>query len=142
MVTVTWRPEADRFDATGSHPFTIPINAPHSDARTSGFSAAELLLAGAGSCSTWDVVEILRKQRQELTGLSVEVVGQQATEAPWPYEHLLLRFTVRGRNISDKRARRAVELSVDRYCSAINTLRGVARIETEVVVEEEPPVAG
>ena len=135
-VTVTWQPEQDRFEARGTHPVTIPINAPHGDGPSTGFSATELLLAGAGSCSTWDVVEIMRKARQDLTGLEVQVVGEQAAEEPWEYRRLWLRFTFHGRGISQERAERAVALSVEKYCSVLATLRGVATIETEVVVVE------
>lgn len=136
-VTVVWQPELDRFEAHGTHPVTIPINAPHGDGPAAGFSATELLLAGAGSCSTWDVVEIMRKARQDLTGLDVVVVGEQAADEPWQYERLRLRYTFRGRGISLERAERAVALSVEKYCSVLATLRGVATIETEVVVVDE-----
>ncbi len=136
-VTVTWRPEEGRFEARGSHPVTIPVNAPHGDSPATGFSASELLLAGAGSCSTWDIVEIMHKARQEVTGLEVRVVGQQAADPPWQYQRLALRFTFRGRGITRAIAERAVTLSVEKYCSVLATLRGVASIETEVVVEED-----
>lgn len=136
-VNVSWRPVEDRFEARGTHPFSIPINAPHAGGPANGFSATELLLAGAGSCSTWDVVEIMRKSRQDLTGLEVEVVGEQAASEPWPYEWIHLRFTFHGRGISQRRAEKAVALSVEKYCSVLATLRGVARIETEVVVIDE-----
>ncbi len=136
-VTVTWRPEQGRFEARGTHPVTIPVNAPHGDGAATGFSASELLLAGAGSCSTWDIVEIMRKARQDVTGLEVQVVGQQAADPPWQYERLALRFTFRGRGITRATAERAVMLSVDKFCSVLATLRGAASIETEVVVEED-----
>ncbi len=134
-VTVTWRPDHGRFEARGSHPVTIPVNAPHGDGPPTGFSAAELLLAGAGSCSIWDIVEIMGKSRRELTGLEVQVVGEQATDPPWPYQRLTLRFTLRGRGITQSVAERAVALSVERYCSVLATVRETASIETEVVVE-------
>jgi putative redox protein len=137
-VTVSWKPDQDRFEARGTHPVTIPINAPHGDGPATGFSATELLLAGAGSCSTWDVVEIMRKGREDLTGLEVEVVGEQAISEPWHYDRLRLRYTFRGHGISRERAERAVALSVEKYCSVVATIRGVAKIETEVVVIDEP----
>ena len=139
-VTVTWRPELDRFDARGSHPVTIPVNAPHADGPPTGFSATELLLAGAGACSTWDIVEIMRKSRQDLTGLAVDVIGEQAADPPWHYERIALRFTFRGNGIARAAAERAVSLSVDKYCSVVATVRGVANIETEVVVIEDGPM--
>ena len=95
-------------------------------------------MAGAGSCSTWDVVEIMRKARQDLTGLTVEVVGEQAPDPPSNYERLTLRYTFRGRGISRETAERAVTLSVEKYCAVVATVRGVAAIETEVMVEEDP----
>ena len=82
--------------------YTISINAPPT--RRTGpadrLLQRELLLAGAGACAAWDVVEIMRKRAPGRTGLTVEVVGEQAPEPPWAYERSTLHFTCRGRGIS------------------------------------------
>lgn len=138
LVTVTWQPELDRFEARGSHRgHHVAVNAPHSSGPPTGFSASELLLASAGSCSAWDVVEILRKKRQQVTGVEVEVTAEQAGDAPWPFVHLNLRYRITGRDVSNRAAERAVRLSVERYCSVIATVRGVAQVSAEVELQED-----
>lgn len=131
-VTVAWDGQAERFTASGSHAgHTIDVNAPHepdSDHPPTGFSASELILAGVGSCAAWDIVEILRKGRQDVTGIDVRVEGEQDAEQPWPYRSIVLHFTIRGRGVSETAVERAIALSTDRYCSAIATVRGVAEI--------------
>jgi putative redox protein len=135
-VTIDWQPALTRFEAHGGHPGqTVAINAPHNGAAT-GFSAVELLLAGAGACSAWDVVEILHKQRQRVTGIAVRVEGEQADAPPWPYEHVRLRFTVTGHRLNASKVRKAVEMSERRYCAVIGTIRGVAEVDCVVDVRE------
>ncbi len=137
-VTIAWQPDAARFEARGGHEGqTLAINAPHESGPVTGFSATELLLAGAGACSAWDVVEILRKQQQHISAVEVEVRGEQDEQPPWPYRRLQLRFTVRGTGLRLAAVQRAVELSVERYCSVLATVRGVAAIETEVEVTDD-----
>lgn len=83
-VAISWDVEAGRFVALGSHAAQpIAINAPRAaDEKrgSTGFSATELLLAGAGACSAWDVVEILRKRRHQIDSLEVTVEGEQAPD--------------------------------------------------------------
>lgn len=137
-VDISWQPVDEAFVATGSESTTVRINAPHADpnAPRSGFSPAELLLAAAGTCSAWDVVEILRKQRQEVDAIDVRVTGEQDEEAPWPFRRIELAFTIRGKAISPPLAERAVQLSEERYCSVIATVRGVAEVTSSLRIEE------
>lgn len=125
--------EGSRFVALGGHRgHEVAINAPKAEGeprRPTGFSATELLLAGAGSCAAWDVVEILRKRRQSLLGLEVTVVGQQATDPPWQYERITLHFRVQGDALRAGVIERIIRLSCVRYCSVLATLKGVAHIE-------------
>ncbi len=145
-VRVAWEPETERFKASGTHPgATIAINAPHepgSDHPATGFSASELILAGVGSCAAWDIVEILRKGRQDVTGIDVRVEGTQDPQQPWPYRSIVLHFTIRGRDVSESAVERAIALSAERHCSAIATVRGVAQISTtfEVLAVDDAAV--
>ena len=139
VVTVTWQPEQERFEAEGTlRGHTVTLNGPH-HGRPTGFSPSELLLASAGSCSAWDVVEILRKKRQDVAAVEVEVAGEQATEPPWPFRRITLTYRVRGRGLQEAAVQRAVQLSVERYCSVLATVRGVARISTEVQIVDAGP---
>lgn len=144
-VTVDWQPGQDRFEAQGTHAGRlVHMNAPHQDGGPTGFSASEMLLAGTGGCSAWDVVEILRKQRQRVTGIRVIVRGEQATEPPYPFVRVRVDYLVSGHHLNEAKVKRAVELSERRYCSVIGTIRGVAEVscDVQVVEAEEAPAAG
>jgi len=147
-VTIDWDPVAERFVAEGGNRGQrVDINAPHllPDGQgrhgPSGFSASELLLAAAGSCAAWDVVEIVHKQRQDVLGMTLHVDGDQSAEPPWAYQSVVLRFSVWGRGLDEVALRRAITLAVDRYCSVVATIRGVASVTTVVEVAEVAEVA-
>jgi putative redox protein len=143
-VHVAWDPGAEHFTASGTHPGqVITINAPHASPEhaPTGFSATELLLAGAGACAAWDVVGILRKQRQDLVSLEVRVEGHQDEAPPRAYRRIGVHFRVMGRGLSQAGVERAVRISIDKYCSVIQTIRPHAEVEDSVEVLEMPVVA-
>jgi putative redox protein len=91
-----------------------------------------LLLAGAGACAAWDVVEILRKRRAAVQALDVTVQGEQQDEPPWTYTRVALHFRVRCDRLTVPVLQRVVRLSVVRYCSVITTIAAAAAIEATV----------
>lgn len=97
-------------------------------------SPMELLLASVGGCSGIDVVEILRKGRHEVEALEVEVEGTRRSEAPRAYTDLRFLFRIEG-EVPRSAAERAVELSLEKYCSVFHTLREDLEVETEVRLE-------
>jgi putative redox protein len=135
-VVVSWEPTLERFTAEGTHRGAqIAINAPHAASShhpPTGFSATELLLAGAGACAAWDALEILRKRRQQVRALDVSVEGEQAPDPPWTYRSLTLHFRVEGSDVPLAVLSRIIRLSIVGYCSVLSTLRGVARIEATI----------
>jgi putative redox protein len=136
-VIVDWQPEQARFEARGGHAGqVVHMNAPHAEGGATGFSPAEMLLAGAGGCSAWDVVEILHKQRQRVTAIRVVVRGEHGPEPPHPYVRVHVEYDVSGHHLNEAKVRRAVELSEQRYCSVIATIRGVAEVVFDVHVHE------
>ncbi|MFI5254259.1 MAG: OsmC family protein [Candidatus Limnocylindrales bacterium] len=136
-VTVDWQPDQDRFEAHGTHAeWLVHMNAPHAEGGPTGFSPAEMLLAGAGGCSAWDVVEILRKQRQRISAIRVVVGGEQASQPPYAFVRVSLEYHVSGHHLNEAKVRRAVEMSEQRYCSVIGTIRGVAEVTCDVVVHD------
>ncbi len=140
-VQIAWEASESRFVATGTGGHTVTVNAPHpgDPEHRTGISPAELLLAAAGTCSAWDVVEILRKQRQAVDGVEVRVTGEQEPDAPWPFREIVLEFTIRGRGVNPDLAERAVRLSEEKYCSVTTTIRRSAVVRSTVeVVEAEP----
>jgi putative redox protein len=101
-----------------------------------GPSAMELVLMGAGSCSAWDVVEILRKGRQQIDDVIVELDAERAEDPPKVFTRIHLHFIVKGRNISEDRVKRAIELSVEKYCSATAMLEKTATVTHDFEVVE------
>jgi putative redox protein len=132
-VNVAWDGALEQFTALGTHDGRdVVINAPHppgSHHPPTGFSATELLLAGAGACSAWDVLEILRKRREQITSLEVTVEGHQQADPPWTYQRLVLHYRIGGSNLVPSVLTRVVRLSIVGYCSVLTTVRGVAQLE-------------
>lgn len=96
----------------------------------------ELVLMGTGACSAIDVVHILRKARQGVTGCTVELEADRADSDPKVFTRIHFRFVVAGHGLSPAQVERAVNLSKDKYCSATAMLARTASITTEVVIED------
>jgi putative redox protein len=92
-----------------------------SDAQT-GPSPFDALLAAIATCASTDVVEIMKKQRTPLKALSVRVEAYRISETPRRLASAVLHFTLKGEGITRPKAERAVELSVNRYCSVRSSL--------------------
>lgn len=135
-VSVSWDRSAERFVARGTHSSQpISINAPKMADESrgpTGFSATELLLAGAGACAAWDVVEILRKRRADVSALDVSVEGDQQPDPPWTYTRVALHFRISGNRLTVPVMARVIRLSIVRYCSVLTTIAGAAAIEATV----------
>lgn len=96
--------------------------------RNSSSSPMELLLVALGSCTGVDVVSILKKKRENVTGYSVEVRGQRRAKHPRSYQRMEVHHIVTGRNISERAVAQAIELSEQKYCSVAATLRPTVEI--------------
>ena len=89
-------------------------------------SPMETVLMSAGCCSSVDVVSILQKARQQVTGCEVELSSERAESAPRVFTKIHLHFVVTGHDIAEKQVERAVRLSADKYCSvALMLAKGV-----------------
>lgn len=102
-----------------------------------GARPMELLLAGLAGCTGMDVADILRKSRQDMTGLQVVVEGERAQDYPMVFTHIRVEYIVRGHRISEDALQRAIRLSEEKYCSASAMLGKTARIETSYRIIEE-----
>lgn len=80
-------------------------------------SPMEMVLMSVGSCSSVDVVSILKKARQKVTGCEVTVTGERADSVPRVFTKIHLHFAVTGVEVAQKHVERAVNLSADKYCS-------------------------
>ena len=103
-----------------------------------GFRPMQMLLAAAGGCSAIDVVGILKKQRQnpddlkiEVTGERVNVEGEQYTE----FKTIHMHFILKGDHLDEKKVSRAIDLSLNKYCSVSKTLEKTATITSSYEIE-------
>lgn len=109
----------------------------------SGLRPMELLLMSLGGCSGMDVVDILRKKKQQVTGYEINISGERREEHPCVFTKISIEHIVRGKNINPTAIKRAVELSTDKYCSIIGMLKSTAEIDATFRIEEdEPELAG
>jgi putative redox protein len=97
----------------------------------------EMVLLGAGGCTAYDVVLILKRGRHDVTGCEVRLEAERATKDPRVFTRISLHFVVRGRGLPKEAVERAVQLSHDRYCSATAMLGRTAEIVTRVEVLEQ-----
>lgn len=88
----------------------------------------ETLLLGMGACTTYDVVSILRKARQEIVDCSVDIKAQRAQTDPKVFTDIQLHFTITGRAVKENQVQRALQLTADKYCSASIMIGKTARI--------------
>jgi putative redox protein len=101
-----------------------------------GPSPMELFLIGVGGCTAIDVVSILRKMREDVEDVEVEVVGQRAESHPKYFTAITMIYRVKGRGLSREKVERAVELSHSTYCSASASLRPDCRVTARIELEE------
>ena len=102
-----------------------------------GFRPAQMLLLGLGACTGMDVISVLEKQRQKVTGFEVNVQGQQESEPPWPFRSMRVEYVIKGRDIQRPAVERAIDLSESKYCSVWATLRAQVDIISSYRIEEE-----
>ncbi len=101
-----------------------------------GPSPMELLLMGAGGCTGIDVVNILKKARQEVTGVEIHVEGVRQEENPKVFTTMKVIYTFTGKNLAKEQAERAVQLSVEKYCCVSIMLGKTAAISHEIIIKE------
>jgi len=97
-------------------------------------SPVELLLLAAATCSAADVVTILRKQRVVLRALDVRVSGTRREAEPRRYTALHMVFTVSGDGADEAKARRAIDLSLEKYCSVVASLAPDIRVTYDLAL--------
>lgn len=105
-----------------------------------GLSPMELLLLGAGSCASVDLVMILKKARQKVVDAWVEIGGERREEQPSYYTRIEMHFVVKGVGVKPQHVQRAIDLAMEKYCSASAQLAALAKIETSYeIIEAEVP---
>lgn len=102
-----------------------------------GMRPMELLLLGLGGCTSFDVIDILKKSRQDVTDCVVEVSAERSEEAPKVFTKIHVHYTISGRNLKQNFVDRAVKLSTEKYCSASIMLAKTAEITHDYEVIEQ-----
>jgi putative redox protein len=118
LIHVEWA-GGHRFDAGRPDGPTARIDG---DGET-GQSPPETLLSALATCVSYDVVDILAKQRTPLASLKVDVVGERVDTIPRRYKAITLNFRIAGKGVEREQALRAIELAATKYCSVRDSLR-------------------
>ena len=134
---VKWVEGATFVAESGSGHALVVDGPPDHGGRNLGPRPMEMVLMGLGTCSAFDVVQILGKARQRVSSCHVELEAERADAVPAVFTHIHLRYVVRGTAVKPSVVARAVELSVDKYCSATAMLRESASITHDWVIEED-----
>jgi len=119
------------FEGKGEFGHTITVDGSKSEGGDeSGHKPTELLMWGIAACTGMDIVGILKKQRQQLESLDIEVVGHHNDEYPRRFHTIEVRYVVWGKDIDPTKLERAIELSQEKYCIVSQTVKNPATVTT------------
>ena len=121
--------------SAGGHKVVID-GPPEGGGRDLGPRPMEMILLGLGACSSYDIVSILKKARQEISSVEIDVDGKRADGIPSVFTDIHLHFRVAGRNVSERQVEKAIRLSAEKYCSASIMLGKTANITHSFEVTE------
>jgi len=128
-VRLDWTGEGLAFRGTGASGVPVAIDSEAAE----GTSPMETLLLALGGCMAVDVLMILKKSRVPVTALSVVAQGRRAESVPQPFESLSLVYELEGPRPQDQtKLDRAIQLSRDKYCGVLHTLRPDLELTIEV----------
>ena len=129
-VRLAWTGDRIQFVGTTGYGESILVGG---DVEGPGAKPSDLLPLSLAACTAYDVVEILRKQRQDLLGLEVVATSVQDPDPPWTFRSIHLRFQLTGA-VDASKAAKAVEIAETRYCAVAATIRSVVRLTHEVTI--------
>src|SRR5664279_4893555 len=134
---VTWSGEGMSFLAeTGSNHAVLMDGAPEAGGRNLAPRPMEMLLAGTGGCTAFDIVMILKKGRHAITGCEVNLTAVRADTDPKVFTRIHFHFRVSGKQLKPETVARAIELSKDKFCSASIMLGKKAEITHDFEIIE------
>ena len=121
---------------TGSNHAVLMDGAPEAGGRNMAPRPMELLLAGTGGCTAFDVVAILKKGRHAVTGCEVRLTAERADTDPKVFTHIHFHFRITGKGLKPEVVTRAINLSKEKYCSASIMLGETAKITHDFEIIE------
>jgi putative redox protein len=135
--SVRWTGEGMSFLAeTGSNHIVAMDGAPDGGGRNLAPRPMEMVLLGTGGCTAYDVVVILRKSGQDVTGCAVKLTSERAETDPKVFTRIHMHFVVRGRALKKNLVEHAIRLSHEKYCSATSMLAKTAEITRDFEILE------
>lgn len=135
---VKWLDNMSFVGESGSGHSVVMDGAPEFGGRNLGLRPMEMLLLGLGGCSSFDVVLILQKSKQQVMDCEVNIEAERADNDPKVFTRIHLHFIVSGRNLAADKVERAIKLSAEKYCSASIMLGKTALITHDVEIREAP----
>jgi len=135
--TVRWSGEGMTFLAeTESNHLVAMDGAPEGGGRNLAPRPMEVLLAGTGGCTTYDVLLILKRSRQDVTACELKLAAERASTDPKVFTKIHMHFVVRGKSLKPALVENAIRLSHEKYCSASIMLGKTAEITTDYEIVE------
>jgi putative redox protein len=133
---VTWKGKMS-FTGTADSGFTLPLGTePAVGGDNDGFRPLELMAISLAGCTAMDVISILQKKRQEVTGFKVKVHAERTDEFPKVFTHVTVEYNVTGHNVDPAAVERSIELSSTKYCPAQAMLAKAVTIEHKYMIVE------
>jgi putative redox protein len=129
--------EKSAFAARSDSNHWIMMDSSFNDGHGAAPSPIEYVLMGLGGCTGIDLVSILQKMRQDVTGIEIEIDGTRAEEHPRVFVKVHVKYKIRGRGLKPERVQAAIELSDEEYCSIAAMLKKTAEYSYDVEIVEE-----
>jgi len=137
--TVAWKGEdqgmALEATADSGHTVTMDVS-PEAGGQNQGLRPMEMVLLGMGGCTSFDVISILKKGREDVTDCVAEMDAARADEIPKVFTEIHIHFVVTGRGLNPAKVERAIQLSAEKYCSASIMIGKTARITHDFEIRE------
>jgi putative redox protein len=133
---VTWKGRLS-FIGKADTGYTLPLGTdPSVGGDNDGFQPMELIALSLAGCTAMDVISILQKKRQDVTGFEVKVHAERADEFPKVFTHVTVEYHVTGHNVDPVAVERSIELSLTKYCPAQAMLSKAVTIEHKYTIRE------
>lgn len=116
--SISWGGDAKFVGESGSGHEIVMDGPPDHGGKNQGPRPMEMLLLGLGACTSFDVMSILQKSRQNVTDCKANIDAERADEVPSVFTKISIHFVVSGENLKESLVKRAVSLSAEKYCSA------------------------